>query len=274
MKKVIILPLDNISNITSFMEKLKEVFFVPSIRDLIAYIKVNDACHIYDGGVSLLHKVIHFLDEQGLDEVKIFLDLKLADTVGTIKNTLQHYVVFGSRIGIVTLSTSCSVDGICAAKKLLPDSKIALVSLLTDISEEECKFRYNDSPGAKIVDDLFGIIEWHRSNNKHNPLPFDAVVCSALEVNAVRGALNNTESVNLEFIVPGIRDEWMVNDGDAGQQQRYTGVYEALKSGADILVMGAQITKGNPKKGITPEQSIQRTFGEIQRFAKHNMQQE
>ncbi|MDD3284937.1 MAG: orotidine 5'-phosphate decarboxylase [Patescibacteria group bacterium] len=253
---------------------MKEIISIPGVKDLIAYIKVNDALHS-EGGSSLLGKTISALDQNGMQDVKIFLDLKLADTVGTIKNTLAHYVLFGSRIGIVTISTSCSVDGICMAKKMLPDAKIVLVSLLTDISEEECKFRYNDSPGVKIVTDLFDIIGWCKQKDKYISLPFDGVVCSPFEVNFVKKSLNDASILSPKFIVPGIRDEWMVSNGDAGQQQRYTGVYDALLNGADFVVMGAQLTKGNPEKGITAEKSIRMTIEKVQRyFSEHNMQHE
>src|SRR5512133_923332 len=96
---------------------------------------------------------------------------------------------------------------------------------------------------------------------RNKPIPFDSVVCSPLEAAFLKPHISLR---NISLIVPGIRDEWMVNeDGTAGQQQRYTGVYEALENGATFVVMGAQITQGNLKKGITAEESTRMTLEEI-----------
>ena len=100
-----------------------------------------------------------------------------------------------------------------------------------------------------------------RYENWKHPEPFDLVVCSSLELLFLKDNL----PVAYEFIVPGIRDVWMSSD----HQQRITGVRAALDLGATYVVMGAQLTKGNPDAGITPEQSCNFTQLEISQ-AKDN----
>ena len=55
-------------------------------------------------------------------------------------------------------------------------------------------------------------------------------------------------------------------------QKRITGAYEALKLGAWRLVMGAQITKGNPDKGVSTEESQAITLEEVEKFFTEQLQ--
>src|SRR5680860_1057021 len=84
--------------------------------------------------------------------------------------------------------------------------------------------------------------------------PFDAVVCSPAELKFLKKNLPDS----IEFIVPAIRDAWM----DMGQQSpdRANGIKEALDAGANYLVMGSQLTKGNPDNGVDVVESRKRSI--------------
>ena len=72
----------------------------------------------------------------------------------------------------------------------------------------------------------------HRAN-------LDAIVCSAQEVKIVKKVFKK------EIITPGIR-----LNSKRGDQKRILSPNEAYKNGADWLVIGRDITKGNIKNNI------------------------
>ena len=72
----------------------------------------------------------------------------------------------------------------------------------------------------------------HRAN-------LDAIVCSAQEVKIVKKVFKK------EIITPGIRLNSIAND-----QKRTLSPKQAYENGADWLVIGRNITKGNVKKNI------------------------
>ena len=67
----------------------------------------------------------------------------------------------------------------------------------------------------------------------------DAIVCSAQEVSVVKKVFKK------EIITPGIRFSSSIND-----QKRTLTPKRAYRNGADWLVIGRDITKGNIKKNI------------------------
>ncbi|MEE8351814.1 MAG: orotidine-5'-phosphate decarboxylase, partial [Rhodospirillales bacterium] len=62
----------------------------------------------------------------------------------------------------------------------------------------------------------------------------DGVVCSAREAEALRAKMGN----DFKLVVPGIRPEWAAKD----DQKRITTPSQAVKLGADYLVIGRPIT--------------------------------
>jgi orotidine-5'-phosphate decarboxylase len=67
------------------------------------------------------------------------------------------------------------------------------------------------------------------------------IVCSPLEVSAIRGSLGN----NLRIVTPGVRPTWSAT----GDQKRVMTPSEAVKAGSDWLVIGRPITAAeNPKE--------------------------
>jgi orotidine-5'-phosphate decarboxylase len=67
------------------------------------------------------------------------------------------------------------------------------------------------------------------------------VVCSPLEVNAIRTSLGN----NLRIVTPGVRPTWAAT----GDQKRVMTPAEAVKEGSDWLVIGRPITAAeNPRE--------------------------
>ena len=72
-----------------------------------------------------------------------------------------------------------------------------------------------------------------------NKAKLDAIVCSAQEVNLVKKVFKK------EIITPGIRFNSKIND-----QKRVLTPKQAYRNGANWLVIGRNITKGNIEKNI------------------------
>lgn len=259
MKKVIILPLDGYKNGDQLLEVLRKILKEPEIKELLAFVKINDGVHNIDyGGPTIYLKIEELLKEHGVD-AKIFLDLKIFDVSETLKNVLRKYLLWP---GILTVSSNCSAKGILELRRSLPETKLAMVSALTDMPSEECQSRFGMSPAVKIYNDLMNINREYKKISQAGDAkePFDLIVCSYYELNF----LSNNLSSHYGYIVPGIRDAWMKKSDE--HQKRTIGVLEALQEGATYVVMGAQMTKGNPELSISPEESRKRTIEEIRKF--------
>ena len=263
-KKVVILPLDGYASGQELLIGLNNVLHNGGLLDLISHIKLNDAVHL--GGVDFVEKIHHELLRHSLDsDLKIFLDLKIYDVSATMVNVLKKYVDIRT-LDIVTVSSQCSAEGILKIRQLLPDVKLAMVSMLTDTSAAECLARFGMAPEIKIYNDLNNLRREYKKQivTGDKDEPFDLVVCSPLELNFLKRNLPD----DYGFVVPGIRDEWMKKKDE--HQKRTTGVREALEKGATYVVMGAQLTKGNPEKNIDRGASCLMTCLEIRKYAADN----
>ncbi|MDD3711002.1 MAG: phosphoribosyltransferase family protein [Patescibacteria group bacterium] len=261
MRKVAILPYDGINTAEELFAKIQKDLNQPKLRKIVDYIKINDGIHNPDcGGPAIIDQIKELIAEAGLN-IDIFLDMKVFDVDATLKNYARKY---GKQApGILTVSSICSVSGILALRQTLPKTKLAMISVPTDISEGECQRRFGMTAKMKILNDIENIraeyIEKAKSMSEVPAEPFDLIVCSVKEVSFLKN--NLPESYG--FIVPGIRDSWMLAD----HQQRKGGVAEAMSLGATFLVMGAQLTKGNPEANppISAEESQERTIAEIEK---------
>ena len=255
MQKVV-LPIDGCSTWPEVEEKIFTAFENEKAEKLISHIKINDVTNMYGEGSRVMERIQDLLksicNDPDCSDVKIFLDLKLSDTSGTNINYLKkHYLKFGLIPDILTVRARCSAKTFKELKELLPNTTLAVVSVTTDVKEEECEYRNGNEASAKVIaKDVEQL--------KHLcPDTFTAVVCSPFEVAYLKECFPE-----MKFIVPGIRDEWM----DKGQQERCCGVVEAFGNGADLVVMGSQLTKGNPENGISAEKSVELTVIEFEKI--------
>ena len=254
-RKVIILPFDGYSSAAALHKVIASMPL--EVWDMTAFIKLNDGVHNSDEGGP---KTVDEIRMNIPGSVGIFLDLKVYDVSATLVNVLKKYHYAPD---ILTVSSQCSVNSIIELRKLLPNTKLAMVSMLTDIGENECFSRFGSAPEEKILNDLLGIFAVYSDRRLKEPElpkePFDLIVCSPKEVEYLKTNL----PASYGFIVPGIRDEWMKKASE--HQKRTTGVGAALNAGATFVVMGAQMTKGNPELSISPEASRALTLAEIKK---------
>ncbi len=257
-KRVVILPMDGFPSSVAIETKLAKLMAEEDLACLISHVKLNDGLHQPDrSGPQTMVAIQELLKTLGLEDVEIFLDLKITDVKTTMVNVLQHYKEAGFTKGILTVSSSVSAEGLLALRQLLPDVKLAMVSVLTDMTEQECYQRFDEYPPNKIAGDLVGLQEWYaRFKTAADPAePFDLVVCSAKELEWL-----STSFPGYGFVVPGIRDAWMEKD----HQKRTSGVKWALENRATFVVMSTQLLKGSPENNISPEESRRLTKIEIE----------
>jgi orotidine-5'-phosphate decarboxylase len=160
---------------------------------------------------------------RGGSRIGLFLDLKLNDIPNTVAGAVR--AVARLRPTYLTVHALGGRTMITAAAEQLPDGMIAAVTVLTSLDD------------ADLTD--FGIAGSSQDAVRRLAVMSvsagaRAIVCSALEVAAVRAEVGP----DIVLITPGVRSA-----GTSAQDQaRVATPEEALASGADLLVIGRQIT--------------------------------
>jgi len=163
---------------------------------------------------------------------RVFLDLKFHD----IPNTVAHAVKSASGLGVAmtTLHASGGPVMLEAAAKAAEGSELLLlaVTVLTSMDAAQLSSTGISVEPREQVLRLAGLA---------SDAGIDGVVCSPLEVNAIRTSLGN----NLRIVTPGVRPTWAAT----GDQKRVMTPAEAVKEGSDWLVIGRPITAAeNPRE--------------------------
>tara|TARA_A100001035_G_C27583448_1_gene408639 strand:- start:9 stop:683 length:675 start_codon:yes stop_codon:yes gene_type:complete len=156
----------------------------------------------------------------------IFADLKLNDIPNTCTSTIK--AIQDLRINYLTMHISSGLDALQAAKKVSGKIKLIGVTVLTSLDNKALR----EIGFSKDVKKL--VLHQVKLANKAK---LDAIVCSAQEVKLVKKYFKK------EIITPGIRFTSKKND-----QKRVLTPKEAYSNGADWLVIGRDLTKGNIKK--------------------------
>ena len=169
-------------------------------------------------------------------EFDVFLDLKFHD----IPNTVAHAVAAAADLGVwmVNVHASGGSNMMRAARDALgnrPDRPLlTAVTVLTSMAEEDLEevgFR------GVAVDRVLALAKLAAEAG------LDGVVCSAHEATRLRGVMAS----DFALVTPGIR----LSGDAAGDQKRIVDPVEALRCGADYLVMGRSITGAdNPRQVV------------------------
>lgn len=171
---------------------------------------------------------------------KIFLDLKLHD----IPNTVAKAVAAAGDLGVQMLTVHLSggramLDAAVEARP--PNLSLLGVTVLTSATPETLS---ETGVNSGIEEQVLRLAELGRKSG------IDGLITSPHEVRILRERLG----AQMKLITPGVRPSWSaVND-----QKRFTTPIEALKSGADYLVIGRPIT-ADPD----PRAAVQRLLEEI-----------
>ena len=200
------------------------VLLATQIGNKINAIKIHD---LYDRSGA---KIVKELQSWS---VKVWVDLKLNDIPETV--TLRTKALVENGANIITVHALGEVEMMAKAVEAAKDyAKIYAVTILTSLSEQQIMQRFNQLPEQVVLDLALNA----------NKAGVQGVVCSPKEVAILR---SHPDLKNMQLIVPGIRSPGK----DAHDQKRVGTPAQAIKDGANFLVIGRQITKAeDPKKAL------------------------
>jgi len=184
-------------------------------------------------------QIVAWFKDQGYGPDKIFLDGKLNDIPNTIGEAAKAIANLGVRMFNVH---ACSgIDGMSAAVEknlkvslsgdggIVTVAKGALVlavTVLTSFEENDGNLTFGGPTKAKVLE----YARWAKLAG------CDGIICSPQELTLLR---SRPELKDMLMVTPGVRPAWAA----AGDQKRVMTPGEAIKAGADYLVIGRPITK-------------------------------
>lgn len=196
-------------------------------KDIEQSISLIKETHDY---IDMVKLGLEFFIANGISGVKtiqektgmpIFLDLKLFDIPNTVKGAIES-IIENCKVQMVTIHLSGGKEMLQAAVKANHTDWLTLVgvTILTSIKSS--------------LEDIMNLVDIGHSSS------ITTVVCSALEVSSIKSKYKE-----IKTIVPGIRIKGQNNN----DQQRTADPIQAVKNGADFLVIGRSITTSiDPKK--------------------------
>ncbi len=214
------------------------IFCAIDTPDLGAAVSLAERISPHVGGLKLGLEFFIANGPQGVREVQsalgkdIFLDLKLHDIPNTVAASVK--AVMRLRPRYLTLHTAGGLAMLKAARQAACDAadsvdaappKLIGVTVLTSFDADD--LAQVGVPGGVSA-------QAHRLAALAAEAGLDGLVCSAHEAKSLKA-----EFGHLLRIVPGIRPDW----AEAGDQKRVMTPAEALREGADILVIGRPISQ-------------------------------
>ncbi|MGY6568338.1 MAG: orotidine-5'-phosphate decarboxylase [Salinarimonas sp.] len=188
---------------------------------------IGDAAHFYKIGYRLgFSGGLDFARMLISEGKKVFLDFKLHD----IGNTVSEGVAAVASLGVDLLTVHAYPQTMQAAVRGRGDAamKLLAVTVLTSYDDADLA----EAGYAATVGDLVA-----RRAAQAREAGIDGIVCSPQEIASVRAALGPQGLI----VTPGIRPV----GADAGDQKRVMTPGEAVRAGADHLVIGRPITKAD-----------------------------
>ena len=204
---------------------------VDELKDAVGGFKIGLQLFVAEGA-----GFVRELTEAG---VRVFLDLKFHD----IPNTVAAAAIEAARLGVWMFNlhaaggsemmerTASAVRETCAREQLR-QPKIIGVTVLTSSNRESLREAGIENEVLPQVVKLAKLTE---------SCGLDGVVASPLEIAAIR------QTVGKDFLIvtPGIRPESAIAGDD---QKRVLTAAEAVRAGADYLVVGRPILRANNRK--------------------------
>jgi len=191
------------------------------------------------GDITLARKVKELFI---LVEGQLFWDGKWADIPNTVGQAALAIQSLNPKL--INIHASCGVSAIKEVVKNKGFSQVLGVTVLTSIDPEECFSIFGNKPGIKVVEFAKFLID----------AGADGIICSPQELSI----LDKPEFKGLLKVVPGIRPLWAA----ANDQKRIMTPSEAVKVGADYLVIGRPIT--SPPNGITQLEAVEKIVKELE----------
>lgn len=194
---------------------------------------LGDSAPFYKVGLELYASVgMEFVRELLGQGKQVFLDLKFYDIGETVKRAVAQ--VAQSGVQFLTVHASRAVMLAAGAGRADSSLKLLAVTVLTSVDERDLR----DDGYACSLPDLVDL----RVRNAM-AAGIDGIVCSPLEVARVRA----TAGDRAVLVTPGVRSA----GASAGDQKRVATPAEALRNGANYLVIGRQVIRAeNPRRSL------------------------
>lgn len=176
---------------------------------------------IHDGNpIPVYYRLLSVLRYRSFS---VMADWKLKDIPNTVAKATANIAQHG--VWGVTMHSDAGLDVIHAAVAHRGTMHIIGVTVLTSMKEVACKSMYGRIPTSQVS----YLAELLSSGEN----PAQAIVCSPLELDVVRREVGQ----KLMCITPGIR----AKDAPPDDQSRTMTAHDAVKAGADYLVIGRPI---------------------------------
>jgi orotidine-5'-phosphate decarboxylase len=209
---------------------------IPNIGEARGLVeRIGDSASFYKVGMELAYGGgLPLVSELASAGKQVFLDLKLHD----IPNTVERATAQAARLGAKFLTVHAYPQTMRAAVAGAKGSgmQVLAVTVLTS---------YDDADLFEAVY-RFGVVETVRRRAEQAlELGVDGLVASAAEAATVR------QIVGPEFVLvtPGIRPAW----GAIDDQKRVATPAEAIRNGADYLVVGRPVTQSPDPRAAAEE---------------------
>ena len=164
----------------------------------------------------------------------LLLDLKLKDVGTTVYKAIK--ALDGINFGFLTIHGQGGKAMIDEAKKAAGEikckPKIMTVTILTSLSDADLKDMGNQNSVGEQVKNLAKVAKEKEVG----------IICSGQEAKVVRKILGS----NLLIFTPGVR----MKTDDKNDQKRVCTPLESIKNGADAIIMGRSLIKGNIEENL------------------------
>ena len=201
---------------------------INKVKKIIKYTQNKQIKIGYKFGLELLNSKYGRKYISSLKNKVIFGDYKISDIPNTSASILR--AVKDLKFKYITIHLNSGLDSLKAAKKNAGKTKLVGVTVLTSLDNKALKQVGFNKNVKKLV--------LHQAKLAHKA-KLDAIVCSAQEVKIVKSVFKK------EIITPGIRLNLKLDD-----QKRVLTPKQAFNNGADWIVVGRNITRGNIKENI------------------------
>jgi orotidine-5'-phosphate decarboxylase len=195
--------------------------------------ELGDAVNFYKVGLELYAaEGIPFVQELIRERKEVFLDLKLYDIGETVKRAVARLADSGVRF--LTVHGSGAIMKAAVAGRGTAPLKLLAVTVLTSFDQQDLADLGYPCEVADLVD---------LRARKAVAAGIDGLVCSPLDAARVR-AITGPDKV---LVTPGVRSR----AAEPGDQKRVATPAEAIRAGANYLVIGRQVTRAsNPREEV------------------------
>ena len=162
---------------------------------------------------------------QSETDADIFLDLKLHDIPHTVEGAARAIAALSPKY--LTVHASGGRAMIKSAVDAVPGTDVTAVTILTSLSEEDL-FEIGYANAA--LESAVALAKMSVTAGAR------AIVCSPLEIAAIRSAVGPTPTI----ITPGVRP---LSETGSDDQKRTMTPKDAISAGASLVVIGRPITK-------------------------------